>query len=249
MILRDIALSAFIFSFHSVSELVEAVLQNVHYLAEIDELRTAESEWLVWSGDSTLAEDADRVRQKTWDLSLAEVVRYRLIEESDQITRARILASSCKKSGLWLNAYPAPALGTLLDPETFRITVTLRVGAKVCELHPCCCGRLMDSLGLHRLSCKFSAGLYPRNSALHNVVKRSFRSAGVPSVLKPVDVNRGDGKKPDGITVFPFSTSKSLCWDVTCVNTFAEINLKVQRLRNRNGESTQHWRPVLDSSL
>ena len=48
---------------------------------------------------STLAEDADRVREKTWDLPLAEIARDRLIEESDQIARTRILASSCKESG------------------------------------------------------------------------------------------------------------------------------------------------------
>ena len=57
------------------------------------------------------------------------------------------------------------------------------------------------------------------------MVKRSLRSAGVPSVLEPVGVDRGNGKKPDGITVFPFSRGKSLCLDVTCVDTFAETNL------------------------
>ena len=83
----------------------------------------------------------------------------------------------------------------------------------------------MDSLELHGLSCKFSAGRHPRHTALNDVVKRSLRSAGVPSVLEPVGVDRGDGKRPDGITVFPFSRGKSLCWDVTCVDTFAETNL------------------------
>ena len=38
-------------------------------------------------------------------------------------------------------------------------------------------------------------------------------------------VDRGDDKKPDGITVFPFSRGESLCRDVTCVDTFAETNL------------------------
>ena len=69
----------------------------------------------------------------------------------------------------------------------------------------------MDSLGLHGLSCKLSAGRHPRHSALNDVVKRYLRSAGVPSVLEPVGVDRGDGKRPDGITVAPFSRGKSLC--------------------------------------
>ena len=38
-------------------------------------------------------------------------------------------------------------------------------------------------------------------------------------------MDRGDGKRPDGITVFPFSEGKSLCWDATCVDTYAETNL------------------------
>ena len=44
----------------------------------------------------------------------------------------------------------------------------------------------------------------------------------MPSVLEPVGLNRGDGKRPDGITYFPFSHGKALCWDATCVNTFGE---------------------------
>ena len=69
----------------------------------------------------------------------------------------------------------------------------------------------MDSLGLHGLSCKFSAGRHPRHSAPNYVVKRSLRGAGVPSILEPVGVDSGDGKRPDGIAVFPFSRGKSLC--------------------------------------
>ena len=51
------------------------------------------------SGGSTLAENADRVREKTWDLPLAEVARDRLIEESDRIERARILVPVARKAG------------------------------------------------------------------------------------------------------------------------------------------------------
>ena len=60
---------------------------------------------------------------------------------------------------------------------------------------------------------------------INDVVKRSLRSACVPSILEPVGVGSGDGNRLDGIKVFPFSRGKSLCWDVTCVDTFAEISL------------------------
>ena len=40
-----------------------------------------------------------------------------------------------------------------------------------------------------------------------------------------VGIDRGDGKRPDGIKVFLFFMGKNPCWDVTCVDTFAETNL------------------------
>ena len=41
-------------------------------------------------------------------------------------------------------------------------------------------------------------------------------------MLEPVGLDRGDGKRPDGLTIFPFSHGKSLCWDATCTNTYGE---------------------------
>ena len=60
----------------------------------------------------------------------------------------------------------------------------------------------------------------------HNdVVKRALQKAGLPSVLEPPRLDRGDGSRPDGITVFPFSGGKSLVWDCTCVDTFVGVHL------------------------
>ena len=44
-------------------------------------------------------------------------------------------------------------------------------------------------------------------------------------MLEPSGLDRGDGKLPDGITVYPYSRSRSIIWDATCVNTFASSNL------------------------
>ena len=44
-------------------------------------------------------------------------------------------------------------------------------------------------------------------------------------MLEPVGLDRGNGKRPDGITVFPFSQGKSLCWDATIVDTFCKSAL------------------------
>ena len=221
----DIALPSFISSAYSVRSLVEAILSNVQNMAETEELLDAVTVWNGRCGDSSTPEGIDTGKQKCWDLPIATVIQEKLLNETNQVSRARVLAASCKETGLWLHAIPIPALGTLFDPETLRIAVALRVGANVCEPHPCRCGQNMDELGLHGLSCKFSAGRFPRHAALNDVMKRSLQRAGLPSVLEPLGMDRGDGKRPDGVTVFPFKNGKSLCWDCTCLDTFAETHL------------------------
>ena len=44
-------------------------------------------------------------------------------------------------------------------------------------------------------------------------------------MLEPSGLDRGDGKRPDGITVNPYSRGRCLIWDATCVNTFASSKL------------------------
>ena len=38
-------------------------------------------------------------------------------------------------------------------------------------------------------------------------------------------MDRGDGRRPDGITVFPFRNGRSLVWNCTCVDTYAASHL------------------------
>ena len=126
---------------------------------------------------------------------------------ADQVSRARLQ----RESGAWLNTLPVSSLGTLQDSESFRVAIALRVGIDVCIPHSCRCGGRIHSRGLHGLSCKYSAGRFPRHSAMNNVVKRALQNAGLLSVLEPPGLDRGDGSRPDGITVFQFSGGRSLC--------------------------------------
>ena len=73
-------------------------------------------------------------------------------------------------------------------------------------------------------ACKYSAGRFPRHSAMNDVVTRALQKASLLSVLEPPGLDRGDGSHPDGITVFTFS-GRSLVWDCTCVDTFAGAHL------------------------
>ena len=124
-------------------------------------------------------------------------------------------------SGAWMNCLPSTAIGTLLDNESFRIAISQRLRQPVCAPQICRCGTIVDRYGLHPLSCRFSAGRLPRHSALNDIIKRALSSAGFNAVLEPVGHDRGDGKRPDGMTVFPFSRGRCLTWDCTCVDSFS----------------------------
>ena len=113
---------------------------------------------------------------------------------------ARILAAAPGHSGDWITAYPIALVGTRLDNETLRISVALRVGLNVCLAHQCRCGATVQSDGLHPLSCCFSAGRFPRHTAINNIIKISLDTAGLHSILEPVDLDRGDGRRQDGVT-------------------------------------------------
>ena len=156
---------------------------------------------------------------------MASLARDTLLSRADQRSRARLLAASAPRSGCWIAALPTPAVGTQLDPESLRIALSLRVGARICEPHKCRCGALADPLGYHLLSCRLNAGRYPRHAALNEVILRALRRAGVPAVLEPPGLDRGDGKRPDGLTLVPYTNGMSLCWDATCVNTYSESAL------------------------
>ena len=128
-------------------------------------------------------------------------------------------------SGDWITAYPNAQVGTRLDDETLRISVALRVGLNVCLAHQCRCRTTVQSDGLHPPSCHFSAGRLLRHSSINNIIKRSLDTAGLHSILEPVGLDRGDGRRPDGVTSFPFKGGKALAWDATCTDSFSSSNL------------------------
>ena len=159
------------------------------------------------SGGASMPDDPRR--QKAWDLPIVKKNWDNMLLEADHVFRAGLMATAQKESEAWLNALPVSSLGTLLYPESFRVAIALRVGADVCIPHSCRCGGRMDSRGLFGLSCKYSAGRFPRHSAMNDVIKRALQKAGLPSGLEPPGLDRGDGSHPDGITVFPFSEGMS----------------------------------------
>ena len=222
---QDLALPAFISSLHATGPLVDSILLNCVGLEATGELTAAVEEWRWRSRTGEEPVGSDRNKQKSWDIVSAKKTFEDLFSRANQVDSARLKAAARAESGLWLHAIPIPSLGTHLDAETLRIAIAQRLGASVCQPHTCRCGKLMDALGHHALSCRMGAGRFPRHAALNDVVKRALMSAGLPSVLEPVGLDRGDGKRPDGMTIFPFSNGQSLVWDATCVDTFAQNNV------------------------
>jgi hypothetical protein len=79
----------------------------------------------------------------------------------------------------------------------------------------------VENLATHGLSCKKNPGKYSRHAALNDIIKRACASANIPSILEPSGTFRDDGKRPDGLTLIPWSRGRSLLWDATCVDTLA----------------------------
>lgn len=60
---------------------------------------------------------------------------------------------------------------------------------------------------------------------MNDIVCRALSSAHVPAQLEPSGLSRGDGKRPDGVTIAPWSLGKPLVWDATCPDTYAGVLL------------------------
>ena len=119
----DIALPSFIASMNSVGELVETILSRIN-IADNNELAEAVESWREASGGASLHDDPRR--RKAWDLPIVKKNWDNMLFEADQVSRARLMATAQKERGAWLNALPVSLLGTLLDPESFRVAIALR---------------------------------------------------------------------------------------------------------------------------
>ena len=58
-----------------------------------------------------------------------------------------------------------------------------------------------------------------------DILKRACASVNVSATLEPTGLFREDGKRPDGLTLIPWSQGKCLLWDATCRDTLANSYL------------------------
>lgn len=104
----------------------------------------------------------DKTCQGSWDyIIISENINSLTFNSATE--KARFLASTVHESSAWLTALPSKFIGTSLDNNTFRISIALRIGAKICKRHNCRCGDIVSEDGSHGLSCLYSAGRLPRH--------------------------------------------------------------------------------------
>ena len=224
----QLAPSAFLSSVNATYDLVDRLLPLGVRPVPYVEMEAALTAWSRGHSQAPLSAPAS-FSQKAWDTPVVKAVVDHLLESSsDERSRARLLSSTCKESGAWLNALPLSQCGLRMDNETVRLAVGLRLGAPLCYPHQCRhCNNEVDELATHGLSCRWSEGRLPRHAAINDIVCRSLVAAKVPSRLEPNGLYRSDGKRPDGISLAPWKNGKCLIWDATCPDTYAPSHLAV----------------------
>ena len=217
----QISTSAFISSCYKSESLIE--LCSPLLLRGIDntDLIQAETIWKSYGlPEEEWPKENDTKIQTKWDFPVCKLALHNLIDAAnDETDMARLKAISQEHSSDWLEALPCSNLGLKIDNKQFRIACGLRLGAKICLSHTCVCGDQVKNDGTHGLSCKRSAGRLPRHSHVNDLIKRALVSGGIASVKEPQGLSRSDGKRPDGMSIYPWKQGKLLLWDFTCSDT------------------------------
>ena len=168
----------------------------------------------------------DSLRQRAWDDLICKATFNRIFVLSDQTAQARLLAVSAPDSGAWVQTLPSRNLGLHLTDREIRVATGLRLGASLVSPHSCVsCASPVDSLGLHGLTCKSSAGRIRRHAQVNEVLARSLRKAEIETELEPRNLVPNSELRPDGVSKDKWSRGKSLAWDFTCPDTLAASHL------------------------
>ena len=181
--------------------------------------------WKEKAGMVTLPDSP--IYQSSWDKPLYENRFQALLNEThNDEERARLISVSAESASDWLHAFPIPNLGLHLDPSSLRIAAGLRLGSNLCHPHQCKCGSMVDQKGRHGLACKNQVGRHSRHNEINDLIKRALVQAKIAATSEPTGLFRSDGKRPDGMTQFPWKKGKCLVWDVTVADTVCASYVK-----------------------
>ena len=135
--------------------------------------------------------------QRYWSTAVHETLLCTIKADAPPSRLALTMTAAQGYSGNWITAYPIAQVETRLDDETLPICVSLWVGLDICLPRQCRCGAIVQSDGLHQLSCRVSAGRFTRHAVINNVIKRSLEIASLHAILALVGLDQGDGRRPD----------------------------------------------------
>jgi hypothetical protein len=223
----SLAPSAFLSSATSTANLVSQILPpRMKHISDVN-IPVALDLWQSLAGSLAIAPSGDSAcHQRSWDSPCCKAKADILLSSvSDIIDRARLLASRAPHSGDWLHALPLSAMGLKLEDEAVRIAVALRIGAPVVHEHRCICGALVGVNGHHGLHCQRSAGRQSRHKNVNNIIHKALQKAGISAILEPSGLCTADDRRPDGVSLIPWSKGKCLIWDFTCPDTLAPSHL------------------------
>ena len=163
----------------------------------------AEARWRETNGADLPREGATRL--DTWTEPPAKAKRERVASSvTSRSNIARFLSASTPESAILWTGIPNSRIGTRLSDNALTIAMGLRLGLSVATPGVCRCGRVLNALGDHALSCNKGVGRSARHTEVNARIGSFLSEAGCPSVLEPAGLVRSDGKRPDGVTVLPF---------------------------------------------
>ena len=220
-----LAPSAFLASAAGTSDLQDSIISMMGAATSDPAFQSSLDAWTLLS-NSVAPVGTEAAKQRSWDAGCISAALSSLTTNaSDAVSQARLLAAQSAHSGDWLMAPPITAVGLRLSDEAIRVAAGLRLGTNLCEPHPCPCGAMVDARGLHGLSCRRSAGRHQRHNFLNDIIWRALGRAKIQATKEPLGLSRTDGKRPDGVTLIPWSRGKCAAWDVTVPDSFALSHL------------------------
>ncbi|XP_055343517.1 uncharacterized protein LOC129591748 isoform X2 [Paramacrobiotus metropolitanus] len=236
---EKLAPSAYLASASSLRPLVSKLCPTL----TATDVTAATHAWKALANTDELPPEALRHVQKAWDTpatlhAFSQLTALKTTKEEV----APLKAVSVPEAGVWIHALPAACLGNLLENNTFRISVALRLGAPIVTPHVCVCGGLVDDLGRHGLRCERSTGRLPRHDGISGEFARGLKTAGFPARMEPKGLSAKDNKRPDVITLVPWERGKPQAVDVTCVDilaasyierTFAKVGAAAEQAERR----------------
>ena len=166
--------------------------------------------------------------QSKLGVALDKVHFSNLFQQADQRSRARLLSTSCRESGAWIQAVPTTQTLSLTSEE-FRLGVLMRLGMPIPEsrgLLTCPnskCTSAVDSEGMHLLTC----GMGPGRVRLHDRMVRAWNSLILSTGLRTCVEPRGlyqDQRRPD-IVIPDFHDGRGMHLDLSLTHPCLPSNV------------------------